>query len=76
MDGTKSAADTHDPSLIKLVGGRKASCAHRSENLSSLWSACGLKILAIVAAEKGENPFRRKGKGSSALLNQLRVSRS
>ena len=34
-----------------------------------------MRILARVASEKGENPFRRKGKGSSALLRQLRVSR-
>ena len=28
----------------------------------------GIKILVLVATKKGENPFRRKGKGFLALI--------
>ena len=36
----------------------------------------GLQIPAVVAAESGENPDRRKGKGFQAMRRQPGVSRS
>jgi hypothetical protein len=35
-----------------------------------------VQILVVVTAKMGENPIRRRGKGSSAMRRQLRVSRS